>query len=316
MALLRPDVDVNSYYRDGESIGNINILSMGAINSERPPIATFRCSGGAQQIRYESSANLSGGVNGIYPSGLPGIGYRIYLRTQDGLPFTGHLVPRNDPNTLPNDVNYGIKSPNDPPINVYIDLIKTGPIIAIGPFNNAFAVEKMYGQTLFEYQFSGTIPIIYPHKLTCALQPIPAVSLGKHPISTFTGPNATTSPMDFEVSLDCGGRTPGASINATMTFTDNTQPGNMTDVLSLYTSNVTGVGVQILKGGSPVHFGPQNAGIGSPNVENVGPITQPGPAAGRFTYRIPLQARYKQTGATVGGAGPANAQAMVTVNYQ
>ncbi|CAB5715416.1 P pilus assembly protein, pilin FimA [Delftia tsuruhatensis] len=96
-----------------------------------------------------------------------------------------------------------------------------------------------------------------------------------------------------------------------MTLTDNTNTGNTTDALSLSTPQVSGVSVQILRNGIPLHLGPQNG----PNSHYLGTISPP-PGGGAFSYSIPLQARYKQTGSSVSGGGQANAEALVTINYQ
>lgn len=269
----------------------------------------FNCNSKSGNINYEGSPGFGSSNNNIYPSGIPGIGYRIKIHTVDGVWNSGYMAPHS---IYYNQIdNY----PGKRITYAMIGLIKTGPISVIGPFTGVFAVEKFNSQVLFEYQFSGNFKPIYPVKLTCALKPTPPVDLGTHPITKFTGPQSTTPPQSFNVDLSCASTTPGSSINAYMAFTDNVNTANTSNALTLHSSPVTGLGVQILRNGNPVRFGPQNAGVGSPNVQNVGPITQPG-APGAFTYSVPLQARYVQTGSSVSGSGPAKAQAMVTVNYQ
>ncbi len=172
---------------------------------------------------------------------------------------------------------------------------------------------------LYEYilgNSSVTPPIVNP---TCNLQTIPTVSLGAYPISRFTGTNTVTPLKDFDITLNCQGGSQGSSINATMTFTDESNRANTSDVLSLDTSQsqVAGVGVQIFWNNSPVRFGPPTTAPGSSsNVYALGTITPPGQGGTAFTYTIPLQARYKQTASHVTGGGNANANATVTINYQ
>lgn len=89
---------------------------------------------------------------------------------------------------------------------------------------------------------------------------------------------------------------------------------NTSDALSLNTAHVRDVSEQILRNGSPVRLRPQNASSGSPHVHDLGAIPQQ--AQESFNYRIPLQPRCKQASRSVSGAGQANAEAILTLNYQ
>ena len=294
----------------GQAFGQIFFQSMRPINSSyggQAPLLNCQSKTGSV-----SFTGMGAPLGNDFPSGLPGIAFRIKFHTPDSNFW-------NDGTLLPETRNYNSLTnyPGRIQTNAVILLIKTGNVPSIGPFTGTFAVEKWNNsnQVLFEYQFSNTINIIHPIKVTCSLKPIPPVDLGTYPVTKFTGPQSTTPPQNFNVDLSCASRTPGSSINAYMTFTDNINTANTSNALTLQSSPVTGLGVQILRNGNPVRFGPQNASVGSPNVQNVGPITQPG-TPGEFTYSIPLQARYVQTGNSVSGSGPANAQAMVTINYQ
>ncbi|WP_234640147.1 fimbrial protein [Delftia tsuruhatensis] len=234
--------------------------------------------------------------SGTYPTRIPGLG--VLSMSIHGVSFP----------------TQGLQPFKPSPIYAEIEFIKTGHIqstdgIFTGPF--AYELTQTTNQVLFEYRFQGgstTPPITRP---TCTLQPIAAVPLGTHPISRFTGVNTVTTPQDFTLDLACSGGTQGTSLSATMTLTDNTNTGNTTDALSLSTPQVSGVSVQILRNGIPLHLGPQNG----PNSHYLGTISPP-PGGGAFSYSIPLQARYKQTGSSVSGGGQANAEALVTINYQ
>lgn len=287
----------------GRSLGNVKVEISASIQGS----AGYNCgqTGGMLSKRFHPAFIISDirDKYGAYPSRIPGIG--ITSLTIDGasFPATSFLLQFT-----------GFRQSV---ITAEISFLKTGPLqstgdILRGPF--AYEIASANNQTLFEYRFSGNPVIPPPAKPTCTLQPIPTVPLGTHSMNRFTGQDTVTAPQDFDVVMTCAGGGAGSSIDATLTFTDNTNMANTSDALSLNTTHVRGVSVQILRNGSPVRFGPQNASSGSPNVHELGAIPQQG--QGSFNYRIPLQARYKQTSSSVSGAGQANAEAILTLNYQ
>lgn len=296
--IIRNEILNPNSVAEGGNMGSI-LLELSASISGR---AGFNCnSSGVTKLEMYPGFVTSNnpGRYGAYPTRIPGLG--ISRMTIEGVSF---------PATAIQQTTGGRKSV----INAEIHFIKTGPLQSIGDIlTGTFAHEYRdeTKQTLFEYKFQGgstTPPITRP---TCTLQPIAAVPLGTHPISRFTGVNTVTAPQDFTLDLACSGGTQGTSLSATMTLTDNTNTGNTTDALSLSTTQVSGVSVQILRNGIPLHLGPQNG----PNSHYLGTISPP-PGGGAFSYSIPLQARYKQTGSSVSGGGQANAEALVTINYQ
>lgn len=286
----------------GGSLGYITVEISAGISGN----AGYNCYGTANvvelKIHPDFVPSAIRNIYGAYPSRIPGLG--ILSMTINGVSFPGSYYFQQLTKLQPTV------------ITARIDFIKTGPLQSIDSiFNGIFAYETAsvngIDQLLFEYRFregSTTPPITRP---TCTLQPIAAVPLGTHPISRFTGVNTVTTPQDFTLDLACSGGTQGTSLSATMTLTDNTNTGNTTDALSLSTTQVSGVSVQILRNGIPLHLGPQNG----PNSHYLGTISPP-PGGGAFSYSIPLQARYKQTGSSVSGGGQANAEALVTINYQ
>lgn len=276
----------------GQRIGSIQMRML--LNSIGT--ASYSCSPFPSSFSLDLFPGPTIRENGAYPSGIPGIG--IFSMTIDDKPFPREILSIQSLLSL---------RPND--IRSEIILVRTGTIRSLGPFNGTFAYETVDGQRIYEYRFNE-IPAIIPQKPTCALQPISTVPLGTHAITKFTQVGTTTQPQDFEVQLACSGGDPGTSTTAHVTLTDNSDTSNTSDVLSLYSSHVTGIGVQILRNGRALRFGPQGAVIGSPHVWEAGTITP-----GNATFRIPLQARYLQTGPVTGG-GQANAQALLTINYQ
>lgn len=266
------------------------------VNSTGRPVYT--CTPMPTSLSQQLSPNFSPSpirdIYGAYPSSIPGIG--IQSVTINGYPFPGTVLGQQEITRRPEA------------IEVEMVFIRTGIVQSTGPFNGTFAYEiaEGTGDILYEYRFNNDLGTPLPVTPTCNLQPIPAVSLGTHPTSIFTGSNKVTPLKDFTLELTCTGGTQGTSLSATMTLTDNTNTANTTDALSLSTTDVRGVSVQILRNGIPLHLGP----INGPNSHYLGTFS---PQAG---YSIPLQARYMQTGSSVSGGGEANAEATVTINYQ
>jgi major type 1 subunit fimbrin (pilin) len=129
------------------------------------------------------------------------------------------------------------------------------------------------------------------------------VDLGRHQSNEFTGINATTPMVDFDIKLN--------SCPAGMNFikyridpvTTATIPAQSVVALDA-TSTATGVGVQLLDGAGAVH--PLGAGtdrtFGGYNPTTGG------------SYTIPLKARYYQTSPGV-TPGQANTTMMFTMTY-
>ena len=275
----------------GQPFGQIQLHM--APNSWGPrPQPYFACSGAGHVEIVGQGQPILGDV---YPSDLAGIGFRINIG--------GRRLPLREQRSVSS-----YPGPTD--VLATIALVRTGQISATGPFSQTFAYERVDGQTLFEYQLP-TLTTTPPQQPTCLLHHIDPVDLGTHAASRFTGVGTVTEARDFQVELTCSGGSAGTRTKAYATLTDNTDPGNVSDVLSLYASRVSGLGVEILRNGSPLHFGQQTAAPGSPNVWEAGTIVP-----GQASLRIALQARYRQTAISVTGGGPAHAQALLTINYR
>lgn len=202
---------------------------------------------------------------------------------------------------------------------IVIEFVKTGPITSQGTLRGELGglwVDTRYGG-LFQflsYQIVGSI-LIKPKVPTCSVATkkidVQLSPSGGFTTRDFNGVGSTTPERDFSIKLDCAGGDEGTSTNAYVTLTDNTNPGNLSNQLSLSPdSEAAGFAVQVLKSGTPLNFGPDSSAAGNPNQWKAGNIPQ---GAGVFT--IPLTARYIQTAAKVKG-GTANAIATFTMSYQ
>ncbi|WP_414429646.1 fimbrial protein [Burkholderia cenocepacia] len=239
--------------------------------------------------------------NNIYPTSIPNIGIRIlndYSSTK--FPFFGSYWTTSTWLAT----QYQIR----------IELIKTGNITAGGVLSGAFAqyrANDANGQLLVEHRFASPV-VVQPKVPTCKVStPAVAVPMTSVHMALFKGVGTTTTPNPFEIALACSGGLAGTSTNAYVTLTDTTMPGNTSTTLSLTKdSKASGVGIQILKNGTPLGFGPDSAAVGNTNQWYAGTIAQ-----GQANLKIPLSARYVQTGEKV-TPGSANARATFTLSYQ
>lgn len=284
-----------------EVIGVLNFRKMQAINSKyaigSSPLI-FICTGA-------STARITGVgeaiFGNIYSTSMPGIGVRIKIDDND-IPY--HIF------------NVAISAISEQPsVKASFSLIKIGNIpyvgIPSGPFAYKFADDEIY----FEYRFSAASTPIEPKIPTCTVDSQSRnlnVNLGSHSINRFNRTGATTPAVPFSIVLSCMGGDAGTTINAYVTLTDTSNPSNTSTTLSLNSSSeVAGLGVQILKDGTPLGFGPESFKVGNTNQWFAGSIRQ-----GQSTLNIPLEARYIQTWNNVYGGGRANANATFTVSYE
>jgi type 1 fimbria pilin len=120
----------------------------------------------------------------------------------------------------------------------------------------------------------------------------------------FAQVGATAGEKSFNLNLDCS--TAGTA-NAFITFTDNNQPGNTGNRLSLSPgSTAEGVQLQIFRNGTPVAFGPDSAVKGTLNQISLGTTAA--------LSNVPLTVRYIRTGVVKPGA--VSAVATFTLSYQ
>lgn len=128
------------------------------------------------------------------------------------------------------------------------------------------------------------------------------VTLPSVPASQLSPAGSTAGDTAFSIGLNCA-----TGSNVHVTLTDLTTPGNRTAQLSLSPSSTAqGVQLRILKGGSPLSFGPDSALPGTTNQFSIGASSGLG--------SVDLTAQYISTGTV--SPGSVSAVATFTMSYQ
>lgn len=141
--------------------------------------------------------------------------------------------------------------------------------------------------------------------LSSTAQNVPLLPVGK---TQFSGVGTTAgAPADFSLTTRCGD---GVKLYATMT--DGSDAGNTGNTLKpAEGTTASGVGVQIVRDGLPISFGPDSSASGNINQWYIGTAN----SGGSEVFTIPLKARYVQTETNM-VAGAVKARATVTFSYQ
>ena len=243
--------------------------------------------------------------NNVYDSGIAGLGYKIYS--------TGGCVSGYYPLTCPYDNRFT----NLHARQYTVTLIKTSATMAeSGQLSGVFAIVNTRGKSgnflgvMDKFVWSIPFQVKKMVKPTCAVDDrsvlVPMGSVSNPKLSV----GQTFNPVDFSLKLNCSGGDGTTPINAYLTLTDSTTPGNRSSTLNLGTgSTVTGLGIQILRNNTPVSFGPADGTtVGSQNQFSVGATTN-----GSIT--IPFTGQYIVTNTNV-TPGIVKAVALFTVVYQ
>ena len=270
----------------------------------------FTCPNGIGNVIQKPSASLSPLGNNIYNSSVPGVGYRLTF-TASSIKFPGQVVPVTD-STWASQTETGSISLDPRTYALWLELIKTGPITAGGALTGeavGWYAENGASEVL-SLIFPGNL-IIAPQVPTCSVTSRSiSVPLGNVPVSRFTTVGSTSpSTEPFNITLQCSGGAAGAVTNVYTTLTDQTNPANISDTLTLTpTSTAAGVGIQVLNGTTVISYGPDSNVAGNINQWHAG-------MAGNGTFNIPLTARYIKTSQTI-VPGSANGRATFTMSYQ
>ncbi|WP_196486860.1 fimbrial protein [Burkholderia stagnalis] len=244
----------------------------------------------------------------LYATGISGVGIRFrIIDFWTGKPVITYF-PWN------NRRNPGLTETFQPPVwHLNIELVKIGPITAggriTGVVGGAYTLPDRSAHVA-SFRFSGGGIEIRPQVPTCRVTtPQITVPLGNIPASTFNGVGTVSPGKPFNIVLQCSGGGTGAVTNVHTTLTDHTNPGNVSDTLSLaQDSGATGIGIQVLNGSTVIKYGPDSSATGNTNQWKAG-------EAGNGTFTIPLTARYIQTAPKI-TPGTADGLATFTMSYQ
>ncbi|MFC6338798.1 fimbrial protein [Pseudomonas karstica] len=243
----------------------------------------------------------------VYATNVPGVGFAMMAR---------------DPNQPLRAINHNgatlLTEKNNKPgswgLMGTVFLVATGPVSGgtISARNIARLIitnANIGGAGYHAVNFSNTV-INPPRKPTCSVSTTAlALPLGRVAINLFNGIGSVAGAASNDLIINCAGATGGATSDVLITLTDQTQPNNRSNVLSLTpASTVGGVGLQLSSGGRLVSYGADSSAVGNPNQWLAGNM-------GNGVLRIPLTARYIQTGVSI-TPGTANGVATFTMSYR
>lgn len=259
---------------------------------------SISCRNNIDTVTYSSAGTYNSAYQ-AFSTNIPGIGLRVSLQS----PGPGSTLPYSmavNTNQLNTSMNFSVS------------LIKTGPITQGGTISGPIVqvTASNVPGVLYYVGLAGGGIVINPTIPTCSVTtPSIVVPLGNVAQSTFKGVGTTSSAQPFNIGLNCSGGATGVSATVYTTLTDQTNPSNQSSTLSLSSSSTaTGVGIQVLNGGTPISYGPDLRVIGNTNQWQAG-------LAGNSSFTIPLSARYVQTATSIKG-GTANGVATFTMGYQ
>lgn len=251
-----------------------------------------KCQGG-EPFTYGFVQNMAAipiqGLTRVYPSGIPGIGVRIFWPHEGGVYFPSPMTP---PRALS---NYQYRPPQD----FTIDFVKTGTIQSgtIGNLN----VEVKYGALVANrLKFMG---LRYEAKVRSCLpdqfeQQVEMPSIRARDLGQV---GATAGPKPFAIKLSCD-----ADLKVAYRIDS---PGQKNNVIPNADEDgmAKGVGVQLFKG---------DASSNAVQLLETRTEVETGSSPGLpFGVLIPLTARYYQTASEV-TAGKVSATATVTFFYE
>jgi len=254
--------------------------------------------------------------NAIWPTGMAGIGYQLMGNTGTAVSTASGSLPASYFNT-----GSGTGCPTQatgqkcyvtfagPLGKTTVKFINTGPLTGSYTIPAGDVMQVWIGGMLAtDVRLANSIQVLGQ---TCAVTtPSIPVTLGNIKSSVFTATGTKSPAVPFTIGLNCT----GVATNVGITFTDNTNTGNTTNILSLTPStalpNATGVGIQIVQqsNGTAVKYGPDSAVAGNVNQIMLG-------ASNSSVQSYTFSGQYISTASKVTG-GPANGVATFTMSYQ
>lgn len=300
-------INIPADAKAGDIIGDPAGYSYGPINA-------IRCTGyddwlirnsRYRQNLFDSGKTLahSGLTMPITSSGVPGVGFAVKAADPNGS-YRAIGPSLNLPlhTTADRLAVWGFKA--------VVYLVLTGPTTG-GTYDGGFFAFFSLDESTAGSHITKLPKIVFnaPRKPTCSVTtPSVSMSLGQVAISAFKGTGSHAGSTTENISLNCAGGD-GSSLDVFVTLTDQTQPANRTDVLSLTSaSTARGVALQLLRGTTLIRYGADSSSIGNANQWQAG-------STGNGTFQIPLTARYIQTAPTI-EPGTASGVATFTMAYR
>jgi type 1 fimbria pilin len=253
-------------------------------------------------------SGLPSDANGVMPTGIAGIGFKVIVNgaawgtgtaTYPASSFAGSACGGAALGCFLTISGASASSP------VMVQYVNTGPITGVYtiPGGNLYQV-ALDGVVTSTISITNSVNVTGQ---TCSVQSSSvSVPMGAVNMSVFDAVGSTSSPVPFQISLNCT----GSSMTVGMTMTDLSDPGNTTDILSLTSnSTATGVGIRVThSNGNPVSFGADSAVAGNPNQFIVS-------TAGSSNVNAQFNAQYIKTKTTI-TPGTADGVASFTMSYQ
>lgn len=242
----------------------------------------------------------------VYNTSVPGIGFVVRSRmdapsTPSAItPLTGTSAQKLAEGWVTKDVTITITT--------WVRLIKTARLAAasytLGNTTFArYAISTNWANGSGSVYMNGSTLSMQNTSCTVNTQNI-SVSLPAINAAQLPALSSTTGSTPFSLLLNCP-----STQNVYMTLTDNSNPLRTSSIIGLASSGSTasGIGIQVLRNGSPVLLGPDSSTAGNTNQFVIG-LNQLG------TVTIPLSAQYIRTGTVQ--SGKVKAVATFTMSYQ
>ncbi|MDR3445052.1 MULTISPECIES: fimbrial protein [unclassified Dyella] len=302
-----PAINVSNNAAIGDVIGTLTTSFPGGANpnctSTGTPGGNVYFGGGFLGSAPDLGPTYGNGGH-LYATTIPGVGFRVNITGGSSI-FWGYIPSP----FMPYQITTGVAARQ-----VLVELVKIGPITQGGALSGDIAYFQMtdsngaYTTRYVTYQWSSSV-VVTLKSPACSVS-TPSVKVGMGVVANpHVAVGQTFDPVDFNVQLNCSVGDVGQSTSVYMTISDATNAGNTSNILNLgASSTVTGLGIQLVRNGTPVSFGPDSAVVGSQNQFSVSSTTG-------GTINIPFTARYIATSNTV-TPGVVNAFATFTFAYQ
>ncbi|WP_175715551.1 fimbrial protein [Burkholderia ambifaria] len=295
---INPNVEV------GATLARVTIIPDGGSPSAGPWLK-YSCNTSIRISTFVGSYPYLG--NKIYQTPVEGVGVKIQHGSTDSGAFFENW-PMEFQYAHNQILAFNMPTPS---LRIKMEFVKTGPItgrgVLAGEYGTWTITSGLGSLKIGRYLFSGDLQIKAP---TCAAAAqTQNVELGSIPAKKFTGIGTVSELKPFAINLICSGGDENVDAKLYVTLTDNTNPSNTSNTLSLTSdSQAKGVGIQVFKDSMQLGFGPDSAAVGNKNQWYAG-------TTGNGFFSIPLQARFVQTSQTV-TPGPAKGRMTFTISYQ